>query len=68
LKSNDFMRTLALVTVVTGALATLVGALGMNFDAAFIHTNDVGFWIAVTAKTTVTVVAIGLARWRGSDT
>lgn len=64
LKTNDFMRTLTFVTVITGALATLVGALGVNFDAAFFGTKDVGFWVAVTAMAGVTVVAILLARWR----
>lgn len=64
LQTNDFMRTLTFVTVITGALATLVGALGMNFDAAFFQTKDVGFWVAVTAMAGLTVVAILLARWR----
>lgn len=64
LQTKDFMRTLTFVTVITGALATLVGALGMNFDAAFFRTKDVGFWVAVTGLAGLTVVAILLARWR----
>jgi len=64
LQTNNFMRTLTFVTVITGALATAVGALGMNFDAAFFQTRDHGFWVAVTALAGLTVVAILLARWR----
>ena len=32
------------VTVVTGLLATIVGALGMNFRASFFETDDAGFF------------------------
>lgn len=64
LQTNDFMRTLTFVTVITGALATLVGALGMNFDAAFFRTKDVGFWVSVTVMAGLTVVAVLLARWK----
>lgn len=64
LQTNDFMRTLTFVTVITGALATLVGALGMNFDAAFFKTRDVGFWVSVTVLAGLTVAAVLLARWR----
>lgn len=58
------MRTLTFVTVITGALATLVGALGMNFDAALFQTRDVGFWVSVTVLAGLTVVAVLLARWK----
>lgn len=64
LRTNDFMRMLTFVTVITGALATLVGALGMNFDAAFFQTKDVGFWVSVTLLGGLTALAIVLARWK----
>lgn len=47
LRTNDAMRILTFVTVVTGLLATVVGALGMNFQASFFGSNDFGFWTAV---------------------
>jgi len=64
LQTTNFMRTLTFVTVITGSLATLVGVLGMNFDASFFATNDFGFWMAVAGLACVTVVATVLARWR----
>jgi len=47
LRTNDGMRVLTFVTVITGALATLVGALGMNFQASFFEARDAGFWSAI---------------------
>lgn len=64
LKTNEFMRTLTFVTVITGALATLVGALGMNFDAAFFSTKDTGFWVAVALLAGLTIIATLIGRWR----
>lgn len=64
LQTNDSMRVLTFVTVITGVLATLVGALGMNFDASFFETRDAGFWIASAGLFVVAVAALGLARWR----
>jgi len=63
-QTNDSMRVLTFVTVITGVLATLVGALGMNFAASFFETRDTGFWTAVGALLLFATVAIGLARWR----
>lgn len=63
-QTNDRMRILTFVTVITGVLATLVGALGMNFDASFFGTRDVGFWGAVAGLLAITVASVGLARWR----
>jgi len=64
LRTNDSMRVLTFATVVTGILATLVGALGMNFDASFFTTRDVGFWIAIGGLSIIALAAIVLARWR----
>ncbi|MBO9716793.1 MAG: hypothetical protein J7507_08255 [Pseudoxanthomonas sp.] len=64
LTTNDTMRVLTFVTVITGLLATLVGALGMNFDASFFETQNTGFWWAVGGLALVTAVALVLGRWR----
>ena len=47
LRTNDFMRVLTFVTVITGILATIVGALGMNFEAGLFGTRDTGFWAVI---------------------
>lgn len=59
--TNQSMRTLTFVTVVTGVLAVIAGALGMNFDATFFDTKDVGFAIAAG----VMLVLAGIALWFG---
>ncbi|MES2859006.1 MAG: CorA family divalent cation transporter [Pseudomonadota bacterium] len=64
LQTNDRMRVLTFVTVITGVLATMVGALGMNFDASFFATRDTGFWGAVGFLLVFAITAIVLARAR----
>ena len=64
LQTNDSMRVLTFVTVITGILATFVGALGMNFDASFFGTRDAGFWIASGGLCAIAISALALARWR----
>ena len=59
--TNQSMRTLTFVTVVTGVLAVIAGVLGMNFDASFFDTRDVGFAIAAG----VMLVLAGIALWFG---
>lgn len=60
LRTNDGMRVLTFVTVITGLLATLVGALGMNFQASFFKTSDAGFWSAIAGLTLVGLGAVFL--------
>lgn len=64
LRTNETMRVLTFVTVITGLLATIVGALGMNFDAGFFKSQDAGFWWAVGGLVFVTALALALGRWR----
>jgi Mg2+ and Co2+ transporter CorA len=64
LQTNESMKVLTFVTVITGGLATLVGALGMNFDASFFGTQDLGFWIAIAGLGLVTAAALLLGRRR----
>lgn len=62
LRTNDAMRVLTFVTVITGFLATVVGALGMNFQASFFKSNDVGFWIASGSLLAIAVVGALIGR------
>ena len=64
LRTNDGMRVLTFATVITGLLATLVGILGMNFQASFFETNDVGFWVTVAFLVVVGIAAVLVARLR----
>ncbi len=56
LQTNERMKLLTFVTVVTGLLAVIAGALGMNFEANFFSLKTEGFWIAVAV-----MVGLGLA-------
>ncbi len=47
LRTSDSMRMLTFVTVITGLMATFVGALGMNFDASFFQLRDGAFWLVI---------------------
>lgn len=64
LQTNDSMKVLTFVTVITGILATMVGALGMNFAASFFETRDVGFWTATIGLMVIAIASLILARWR----
>ena len=64
LRTNDAMRVLTFVTVIVGFLATLVGALGMNFQASFFETNDVGFWSAIAGLVSFGLAAVLIGRHR----
>lgn len=64
LRTNDAMRVLTFVTVVTGLLATIVGALGMNFRAGFFKTDDVGFFAVVGGLLLLAAGAFLLGRHR----
>lgn len=55
LRTNQAMRVLTFVTVVTGLMATIVGALGMNFGAGLFDSGDAGFYAALAG-----LVAMGL--------
>jgi magnesium transporter len=46
-KNNDVMRLLTVVTVLLLPIGTLAGVLGMNFQARFFNTKDVGFFIVI---------------------
>ncbi len=64
LKTNDAMRILTFATVVTGVLAVIAGALGMNFNAGLFQTRAAGFWAAVGGMGLLAGGAIAYGRWR----
>ncbi|MBH1671534.1 hypothetical protein I5U90_00485 [Stenotrophomonas maltophilia] len=59
------MKLLTFVTVVTGLLAVIAGALGMNFDANFFGMKTEGFWIAVGIMAGLGATSIFVGRKRG---
>ena len=65
LRTNDSMRLLTFVTVVTGVLATVVGALGMNFAAGFFETRDAGFWTVLGGLVIAAVLSMVVGKRRG---
>lgn len=64
LQTNERMKLLTFVTVVTGLLAVIAGALGMNFEANFFATKTTGFWVAVAFMVTLGGVAVIVGRLR----
>ncbi|OEZ02440.1 MULTISPECIES: CorA family divalent cation transporter [Stenotrophomonas] len=65
LQTNERMKLLTFVTVVTGLLAVIAGALGMNFDANFFSLKTEGFWIAVAVMVGLGLTSIFVGRRRG---
>ena len=65
LQTNERMKLLTFVTVVTGLLAVIAGALGMNFDANFFGMKTEGFWIAVGIMAGLGAASIFVGRRRG---
>ncbi len=65
LQTNERMKLLTFVTVVTGLLAVIAGALGMNFDANFFSLKTEGFWIAVGIMVGLGGASILIGRKRG---
>lgn len=65
LQTNERMKLLTFVTVVTGLLAVIAGAVGMNFDANFFSLKTEGFWIAVAIMVGLGLASIVVGRRRG---
>lgn len=65
LQTNERMKLLTFVTVVTGLLAVIAGALGMNFDANFFSLKTEGFWIAIAVMVGLGLMSIVVGRRRG---
>ncbi|WP_421568885.1 magnesium transporter CorA family protein [Stenotrophomonas sp. PD6] len=65
LQTNERMKLLTFVTVVTGLLAVIAGALGMNFEADFFGLKTTGFWTAVGVMVGLGVTSVLVGRRRG---
>ena len=63
-RTNDTMRVLTFVTVLTGTLAVISGALGMNFKAPLFESAGVGFWTTIATMAGIVVASLLFARWR----
>lgn len=62
LRTNQAMRVLTFVTVVTGLMATIVGALGMNFGTHFFQSDDAGFYGVIAGLVALAAGAFVLGR------
>lgn len=62
LQTNERMKLLTFVTVVTGLLAVVAGVLGMNFEANFFASNTLGFWVAVAMMASMALVAVAIGK------
>lgn len=65
LQTNERMKLLTFVTVVTGLLAVIAGALGMNFEANFFGAKTLGFWLAVLLMASLGIAAVAIGKRRG---
>ena len=63
-RTNATMRVLTFVTVLSGVMAVIVGALGMNFTTPLFKTGAAGFWATIAVMVVITGAAALLARWR----
>ena len=64
-RTNETMRLLTVVTVLLLPISTLAGILGMNFQARFFATQDLGFWVAIGAMALFLLISILLTYRRG---
>lgn len=62
LRTNQAMRVLTFVTVVTGLMATIVGALGMNFGTRLFESDDAGFYGVIAGLVALGAGAFVLGR------
>jgi len=62
LRTNQAMRVLTFVTVVTGLMATIVGALGMNFGTHLFQSDDAGFYGVIAGLVALAAGAFVLGR------
>jgi len=61
--TNLFIKRLTFLTLITGSLGVIAGALGMNYKAPFFD-HPLGFWITVGGMILVAIGLTGIARLR----
>ena len=63
-ETNQLLKFLTLVTVVTGIVGALAGIFGMNFDTPFFHSGIAGFLLVTSMMICVCAGLIALSLWR----
>lgn len=63
-RTNATMRVLTFVTVLSGVMAVIVGAFGMNFTTPLFESGSTGFRITVAVMAVIAVAGIALAKWK----
>ncbi len=62
--TNQLIKALTIVTVLTGIVGAVASVFGMNFDIPIEHTGTRGFWFAVDGMVVSSLAVLGLAVWR----
>ncbi len=64
-KTNQIIKTLTFVTIISGSLSVIAGVLGMNFEVGFFKSSG-GFWIAILGMGLLaggTAIAAKMKNW-----
>ncbi len=62
--TNQLIKALTIVTVVTGIVSALAGIFGMNFDIPLEHSGLHGFVLVTSGMVISSLMLLGLAAWR----
>ena len=62
--TNQLVKALTIVTVITGVIGAAAGVFGMNFDTPFSHSGVVGFYLVSAGMVFTAFIILGLAWWR----
>lgn len=63
--TNELVKMLTFVTVITGVFAAVAGLMGMNFDAGLFKTGDAGFYVVTIGLFAGAILSGVFARWKG---
>lgn len=62
--TNQLIKALTIVTVVTGIVGAVASIFGMNFDVPIEHTGTRGFWFVIDGMVVSSLAVLGVAVWR----
>lgn len=64
-KTNEIMKTLAIVSAIILPLSLIAGIYGMNFDYMPELKTKLGYFVVLVAMIVITILLIGYFKWRG---
>ncbi len=62
--TNQLVKALTIVTVVTGIIGAAAGVFGMNFDTPFSHSGVAGFYLVTAGMVLSSFGILAVAYWR----